>query len=56
MDLRLITAPVSEPVSLTDVQAHVRAPVDGADAAVIEAYLQAAREIVEAHTGRVLMP
>lgn len=56
MDLRLITAPTSEPVSLTDVQAHIRAPVDGTDAAIIAAYLQAARESVEAHTGRVLMP
>ncbi len=56
MDLRLVTGPTAEPVSLTDVQAHIRAPVDGSDAAVIAAYLQAAREAVENDTGRALMP
>lgn len=56
MDLRLITGPTAEPVSLGEVQAHIRAPVDGADGPVIEAYLQAAREAVENETGRALMP
>lgn len=56
MDLRLITGPTAEPVSLTEVQAHIRAPVDGSDATLIEAYVQAAREAVENETGRALMP
>lgn len=56
MDLRLVTGPTAEPVSLTDVQSHLRAPVDGEDAALIEAYVQAAREAVENETGRALMP
>jgi uncharacterized phiE125 gp8 family phage protein len=56
MDIRLITAPTNEPVSLPDAQAHLRVGVDGAENAIIAAYLQAARESVEAHTGRVLMP
>lgn len=56
MDFRLITAPAVEPVSLADAQEHLRAGVGGTDATLIEAYLQAARETVENHTGRALMP
>lgn len=56
MDFRLITAPASEPVSSADAQEHLRAPTNGPDAALISAYLQAAREAVENHTGRALMP
>ena len=56
MDFRLITAPTVEPVSLADAQEHLRAAIGGTDAMLIEAYLQAAREAVENHTGRALMP
>lgn len=56
MDLRLITPPASEPVSLADAQEHLRAPLGGPDAALIESYIAAAREAVERHTGRALMP
>jgi uncharacterized phiE125 gp8 family phage protein len=56
MDIRLITAPAVEPVSLSDAQEHLRAGIGGTDATLIEAYLQAAREAVENHTGRALMP
>lgn len=56
MDIRLITAPAAEPVSLADAQEHLRAAVGGTDATLIVAYLQAAREAVENHTSRALMP
>lgn len=56
MDLRLITAPTVEPVALADAQEHLRAAIGGTDAMLIEAYLQAAREAVENHTRRALMP
>lgn len=56
MDFRLITAPAVEPVSLADAQEHLRASIGGTDATLIEGYLQAAREVVENHTGRALMP
>jgi uncharacterized phiE125 gp8 family phage protein len=55
MDLRLITPPIAEPIAIEDAQQHLRADVEGPDAALIEAYLQAAREAVERHTGRALM-
>ena len=55
MEIRLITAPAVEPVSLADAQLHLRAPTSGADATLISAYIQAARETVEAHTGRALV-
>jgi uncharacterized phiE125 gp8 family phage protein len=56
MDIRLITAPTIEPVSLADAQEHLRAAVNGTEASLIIAYLQAAREAVENHTGRALLP
>jgi uncharacterized phiE125 gp8 family phage protein len=56
MDIRLITPPAVEPVPLADAQEHLRALIGGPDAALIGAYLQAAREAVENHTGRALMP
>lgn len=55
MNIRLITAPTLEPVSLADAQEHLRAAVNGTEASLIIAYLQAAREAVENHTGRALM-
>jgi uncharacterized phiE125 gp8 family phage protein len=56
MDIRLITAPAVEPVSLSDAQEHLRAGIGGTDATLIETYLQAAREAVERNTGRALLP
>jgi uncharacterized phiE125 gp8 family phage protein len=56
MELRHITPPAAEPVSLSDAQAHLRVGVDGPENATIAAYIQAAREAVENHTSRALMP
>jgi len=56
MELRLITAPTAEPVSMSDIQAHLRVGVDGSENAIIAAFLQAAREAVEGYTERALMP
>lgn len=56
MDIRRTVAPTAEPISTGDLQEHLRAPVGGPDAALIGIYLQAAREAVEASTGRALMP
>lgn len=53
--LRLITAPAAEPV-LLDAAMRARLRLDGsADDADVEAMLAAARELVEAETGRALI-
>lgn len=56
MDLRLLTPPASEPVTLTQAKAHLRIDAGNTDDALITAMLAAAREAVESHTGRALMP
>jgi uncharacterized phiE125 gp8 family phage protein len=54
VSLSRTAAPASLPVSLAEAKAHLR--VDGtADDALIQAYLEAAVETVEAMTGRCLM-
>ena len=56
MQTLLITPPAAEPVDMAVVEEHLRASTSGSDATLIESYLQSAREAVEAHTGRALMP
>lgn len=56
MDLRLITAPVAEPVSIFTAKEHLRLDADATDDGLVADMLRAAREAVEAHTGRALMP
>lgn len=56
MELRLITPPVAEPLSLASAQDHLRAAVGGSDAELIGIQLAAAREAIEAQTGRALPP
>jgi uncharacterized phiE125 gp8 family phage protein len=55
MSLKLITAPVAEPITLAEAKAHLR--VDGLDDdAYITALIVSAREGAEHITGRALMP
>lgn len=53
--LLTITPPAAEPVSLTEALAHLRVDAPAPDAALITALIQAAREHVEAVTGRALV-
>lgn len=54
MPLVLVTPPASEPVSLKEAKEHLR--VDHAsDEALIASLIAAARDAVEAHTGRALV-
>jgi uncharacterized phiE125 gp8 family phage protein len=55
LSLHLITGPAAEPIDLAEAQEHLRAEVGGSDRSLIQTYLQAAREAVEAHTGRRMM-
>ncbi|HWG77820.1 MAG TPA: head-tail connector protein [Steroidobacteraceae bacterium] len=52
--LQLVTPPTVEPVSLSELKAHARIE-DAASDVVLGVYLQAAREHVEAATGRALL-
>jgi uncharacterized phiE125 gp8 family phage protein len=54
MPYKLITAPVAEPVSLTDTKNHLKVEVS-TDDTLIGALIQSAREIVEQFTRRALM-
>lgn len=56
MELRLITAPVAEPVSIFTAKEHLRLDANATDDGLVADMLRAARETVEGHTGRVLMP
>lgn len=49
----MITQPTVEPVSVTELKAHLRLDFDDEDD-LLEAYLQASREYFEARTGRTL--
>lgn len=49
----LVTGPADEPVTIYDMQAHLRV-VSNYDDAVIDAYIPAARSWVEEYTGRSL--
>lgn len=53
--LRVTTAPVSEPITLTEAKAHCRVDTTDEDD-LLTAYLVTAREKVESDTERALMP
>jgi len=54
MGLSLVTAPILEPITLTEAKAHLR--VDGTDSdVIIAAYITAARQHFEAVTRRALV-
>lgn len=54
MTQKLVTAPATEPVSLTEAKLHLREDGDDQDD-LIELFIKAAREAVEKHTGRGLI-
>jgi uncharacterized phiE125 gp8 family phage protein len=56
VDLRLITAPAAEPVAIQTAKEHLRLGADATDTGLVSDMLRAAREAVEAYTGRSLMP
>lgn len=55
MTFKLITAPTAEPITASDLKAHLRKDTSDEDA-LITALIVAAREQVEHLTGRALMP
>jgi len=50
----LVTAPTVEPITLAELKAHAKIDGDHEDAA-LEAFIVAARQMVEKHTGRALI-
>jgi uncharacterized phiE125 gp8 family phage protein len=54
MQFRLLTGPLAEPITLTDAKAHLRVDLSDDDV-LITRLIAAAREWVEAQTGRALM-
>lgn len=55
MSYEIATAPTAEPVTLTEVKAHLR--ISGTDEdALLAIYITAAREFIESYTNRALMP
>jgi uncharacterized phiE125 gp8 family phage protein len=56
MNLKLVTAPTSQPVSLATVKAHLRLPSSyTAEDSIIQMYLEAAVKTAEDRTNRALM-
>lgn len=53
--IELLTPPVSEPVTLAEVKAHLRVE-QNADDSLLSALITAARLLVEQQTGRALLP
>jgi len=56
VELRLIAPPAAEPVTIFAARDHLRLDADAPDLALVADMIRAAREAVEAHTGRALMP
>ncbi len=54
MALRLITAPAVKPVTVSDMESHMRAVLT-AETAIVEAYIAAITEKAEAYTRRALV-
>lgn len=54
MGLRLITAPLTQPISLAEAKAHLRV-VDNDEDALISAYIEATTDYVERLLGRALI-
>lgn len=56
MGLELVTPPTAEPFDVTAAKVHLRVDVDQTDEdALIESLITAAREAIEARTGRALL-
>lgn len=55
MPEKLITGPVSEPITLAEAKAQVRVTTD-AEAGLISGLISSARDLCERETGRALMP
>lgn len=55
MPLRLVTPPTVEPLTITDVQAHIRVDDLSGEALAIGLFIQALRERAEAETHRALI-
>ena len=55
MSEKLITAPVTEPLTLAEAKAHLRI-TSSAEDALVTSLIIAARELCESETGRALLP
>jgi uncharacterized phiE125 gp8 family phage protein len=53
--IQVISPPASEPVSLSELKAHLRLNDDSEDALLI-GFIKAAREFFERYTGRIVLP